>query len=97
MSEELDNIITLTDEAGEEVRFEFLDLVNYEGQNYVILLPAEEEAEGEAEEVVILAVQEAEEYEETDTYTSVEDEAVLQAVFALFKERFRDEFNFVDG
>lgn len=95
MSEELDNIITLTDENGEEVRFEFLDLVNYQGRNYVVLLPAEEEAEDEAEEVVILGVQDSDDGE-TETYTSVEDEDVLQAVFELFKERFQDEFSFVD-
>lgn len=95
MSEELDNIITLTDENGEEVRFEFLDLVNYQGRDYVVLLPAEEEAEDEAEEVVILGVQDSDDGE-TETYTSVEDEDVLQAVFELFKERFQDEFSFVD-
>lgn len=95
MSEELDNIITLTDENGQEVRFEFLDLVNYQGRDYVVLLPAEEEAEDEAEEVVILGVQDSDDGE-TETYTSVEDEDVLQAVFELFKERFQDEFSFVD-
>lgn len=95
MSEELDNIITLTDENGEEVRFEFLDLVSYQGRDYVVLLPAEEEAEDEAEEVVILGVQDSDDGE-TETYTSVEDEDVLQAVFELFKERFQDEFSFVD-
>ena len=34
--------------------------------------------------------------EETDSYTGVEDEETLNAVFAIFKEKFRDVFNFVD-
>ena len=33
--EELDNIIILNDEDGNEVEFEFLDLIEYEGEEYV--------------------------------------------------------------
>ena len=40
--EELDNIIILNDEDGNEVEFEFLDLIEYEGEEYVVLLPVEE-------------------------------------------------------
>ena len=40
--EELDNIIVLNDENGEEVKFEFLDLVELDGEEYVVLLPADE-------------------------------------------------------
>ena len=39
--EELDNIIILNDENGNEVKFEFLDLMEYEGEEYIILLPTE--------------------------------------------------------
>lgn len=35
--EELDNIIILNDEDGNEVEFEFLDLIEYEGEEYVVL------------------------------------------------------------
>ncbi len=87
---ELDNIVTLEDENGAEVPFEFLDLVEYQGEEYVVLLPVGEESE----EVLILHV--GHEDEETDSYTGVEDEEALNAVFALFKEKFRDVFNFVD-
>ena len=33
---------------------------------------------------------------EEETYVSVDDENVLNAVFEIFKEKFKDEFNFVD-
>ena len=95
MNEELDNVIVLNDENGQEVRFEFLDLIEYEGEEYVVLLPAEEEEEEEAGEVVILKVEDTED-EEEDSYVSVDDEATLNAVFEIFKEKFKDEFNFVD-
>ena len=34
-----DNIITLNDENGNEVEFEFLDLIPYLENGYVVLLP----------------------------------------------------------
>ena len=63
MNEELDNIITLNDENGEEVQFEFLDLIEYNSEEYVILLPVEE-SEEEAGEVVILKVEQTDNEDE---------------------------------
>ena len=92
--EELDNIIVLNDENGEEVPFEFLDLIELEGEEYVVLLPVEEDEE-EAGEVVILKVEDTDS-EEEESYVSVDDEDVLNKVFEMFKEKFKDEFNFLD-
>ncbi len=93
--EELDNIIVLNDENGEEVPFEFLDLIELDGEEYVVLLPVEEEETEDAGEVVILKVEDTES-EEEESYVSVEDEEILNRVFAMFKEKFKDEFNFID-
>ena len=101
MNEEVEdsNIVTLKDEMGNDVNFEFLDLIEYEGDNYVILLPAEVVDDEEADEVVILKEDKdavgADDGEES--YISVEDEEVLNKVFDIFKEKFKDEFNFVEG
>lgn len=94
--EELDNIIVLNDEEGNEVKFEFVDLIEYENEEYVILLPAEDEESEEPDEVVILKVEPSEEDEEEETYVSIDDEEVLNKVFELFKEKYKDEFDFVD-
>ena len=91
--EELDNIITLNDEDGNEVEFEFLDLIEYEGDEYVVLLPTEDE--DDAGEVLILKLEDTDS-EEEESYVSVEDEDVLNKVFEKFKEKFKDEFNFVE-
>ena len=93
--EELDNILVLYDEEGNEVEFEFLDLIEYEGEEYVVLLPVDEEETEEPGEVVILKLEDTES-EEEESYVSVEDENVLNKVFEKFKEKFEDEFNFVD-
>ena len=92
--EELDNIIVLNDENGEEIEFEFLDLIEYEGEEYVVLLPNDEDDE-EAGEVVILKLEDTDS-EDEESYVSVEDEEVLKNVFEIFKNKFKDEFNFMD-
>lgn len=94
MNEELDNIIVLNDEEGNEVKFEFLDLVELDGEEYVVLLPTEDEENND--EVVILKVEDTENDDEMESYVSVEDEETLNTVFEMFKEKFKDEFNFVE-
>ncbi len=94
-NEELDNIIVLNDEDGKEVEFEFLDLVELDGEEYVVLLPVEDEENEEEGEVVILKVEDSED-EEEESYVSVDDEEILNKVFEIFKEKFKDEFNFVE-
>lgn len=88
-----DNIVYLNNPQGEEEKFEFLDLIEYEGNEYVVLLPKDET--DEAGEVVILMVEDTDS-EDEESYTSVDDEKTLNIVFEIFREKFKDEFNFVD-
>lgn len=84
------NLITLTDENGADVEFEYLDCIEYEGKEYLCLLPAEEDSN----EIVILEVEPVD--EETENYISVDDEATLNAVYDIFKDRFKDLLTFED-
>ena len=88
--EEQEGIITLTNENGEEVEYQLIDSITYENAEYVVLLPVDEE-DGE---VVILAV-EADD-DEMENYVFVDDEEILEGVYAIFKERFADELDFED-
>ena len=83
-----ENIIVLNDENGNEIEFEFLDLISYRQKEYVVLLPLKDSDD----QVVILQVEAAD--EETENYISVENEFVLNTVFALFQERNKDFFTF---
>ena len=88
--EEESSILTLTDENGEDVDFEYLDCMTYQGKEYLVLMPAEEESS----EIVILEVEPVD--EELENYLSVSDEAVLDAVYGIFKEKFQDVLTFED-
>lgn len=94
LNEEMDNIITLTNKSGNDVRFEFLDLIEYKGEEYVVLLPMEG-SEDESGEVVILRIADCSDSDEEE-YCSVDDEIILNAVFNIFKEKFKGNFNFLD-
>ena len=94
--EELDNIVVLNDEDGNEVKFEFLDLVELDDEEYVVLLPMAEEGQEEEGEVVILKLEDTDEDSDEESYVSVDDEEVLNTIFEMFKEKFKDEFNFID-
>ena len=93
--EDLDNIVILNDEDGNEVKFEFLDLIELDDEEYVVLLPIVEDEDVEGE-VVILKVEDTDENSDEESYISVEDEDVLNKVFEIFKEKFKDDFDFVD-
>ena len=94
--EELDNIVILNDEQGNEVKFEFLDLVELDNEEYVVLLPVTDEGEEDEGEVVILKLEDTDDDSEEESYVGVEDEEILNKVFEMFKEKYKDEFNFVD-
>lgn len=97
MDEELENIIVLNDEDGQEVKFEFLDLVELDDEEYVVLLPISEDEQDADGEVVILKLEDSDEEAEEESYVGVDDEEILSKVFEIFKEKFKDEFDFVDG
>ena len=97
--EEEIEIITLTVLNCDVMDFEFLDLVEYEDKRYVVLLPPIEDVEGEDEdedeEVLILQVED-DGTEENESYVFVDDDDILTAVFDIFKEKFKDEFDFAE-
>lgn len=83
-------IITLEDDLGNEQDFEFLDVVEYDGDEYIILLPVEDGEE--ADEVMILRIDSVD--DENENYVGIDDEEILQKVFSVFKDRYKDEFDF---
>ena len=90
LPEEEEGILTLTDENGVQTQFEYMDCIEYEGKEYLVLLPMDEEDD----EIVILEVEPVD--EENENYLAVEDEAVLMAAYEIFKEKFKDVLDFAD-
>ena len=88
LQEEEESILTLTDENGVDTNFEYLDCVELEGVEYLVLMP-----EG-TNEIVILEVQPVD--EENENYVAVENVETLNTVYGIFKERYKDVVEFED-
>ena len=90
LEEEETSIITLTDENGVDTDFEYLDCIEYNGVEFLVLIPAEEDSN----EIVILQVEPVD--EENENYLAVNDEKILNAVYEIFKDRWKNELTFED-
>ena len=67
IAEEEASFITLTDENGVEAEFEFMECIEYQGKEYIVLLPADENSA----EVVILEVVPVDEENENYLYAKM--------------------------
>ena len=84
------NILTFHDGDGKAHKFEYVDVIEYEGKEYIFLLPAE----SDSLELIIMEIEPVD--EENENYLPIDDEEVLQAVYALFKEKYKDILSFSD-
>ncbi|MCD8308359.1 MAG: DUF1292 domain-containing protein [Clostridia bacterium] len=84
---EEDEIIELIDDEGNVVKFRLLDVTEYKGEKYTLLLAVEPNDEVGDDEVVIFRLNEKEEVLEP-----IEDEALLQEVFDFYVAE-EDELN----
>ena len=88
--EEESSILTLTDANGEDIDFEYLDCIEYQGKEYLILMPVDTVET----EIVILEIEPVD--EENENYLAVEDEKILNEVYGVFKEKYKDVLTFED-
>ena len=86
VGEEDDGIIELIDEDENIVRFRLLDVTEYKGEKYTLLLAAEPNDEIAEDEVVIFRLNEGEQ-----SLEPIEDEALLQEVFDFYQSETEGE------
>ncbi|MGN1115104.1 MAG: DUF1292 domain-containing protein [Candidatus Ornithomonoglobus sp.] len=77
-----DDLVVLEDDQGREVHFEYLDLIEYEGIEYAVLFPLDDDSN----QAAILRVNSFD--GETEELSGVEDQDILEAVFEIFMERY---------
>ena len=93
MSEEYGNdIVTLTDEEGNEIELEHLDTLEYNGGIYMAFVPVVENPEevlDDSMELVILKVQEE---DGEELLVTVDDDNEAENVFELFAKRLENVY-----
>lgn len=83
---EEEEIIELVDDEGKIIKFKLLDVTEYKGEKYTLLLAAEPNADIADDEVVIFRLNEKEE-----TLDPIEDEQLLQEIFDFYQSEEDDE------
>lgn len=79
--EELEEeIIELVDEDGKVIKFKLLDVTEYKGEKYTLLIAAEPNEEIEEDEVVIFKLN-----EDQETLDPIENEDLLQEIFDYYQ------------
>ncbi len=89
--EEDDGIIELIDEEENIVRFRLLDVTEYKGEKFTLLLAAEPNEDIAGDEVVIFRLN-----EEAQTLEPIEDENLLQEVFDFYQSEAEGEEDYPD-
>ena len=84
--EEKDNVLTLTDEEGNEVDFVVVNAVEYNGKTYVMLVEADKVEDEEAEALMLRVEDNGEE----DILVTVDDEEEFYAVSAEFEKSYEE-------
>lgn len=87
LDEELEEeIIELVDEEGTVIKFKLLDVTEYKGEKYTLLLAAEPNDEIGEDEVVIFRLNEKDE-----SLEPIEDDALLDEIFEFYQSETEDE------
>ena len=85
------DILTLSGEDGKSTEFEVLDIIDYEGKKFYILLPRFQDQltalRSNADYLVLLAEQ-----DEDETFFSVPDEKTNAVISCIFEERYEKSF-----
>lgn len=87
----LEDRIILLDENGNDVEFEYVDTVDRDGMEYVVLSPLDEgKGDGSTdEEVVILRIEHNSDGE--DSFVTIDDEEEEEGVFQEFLAKIEEE------
>ena len=81
-------IFTLEDDLGNEVEFKLLDVITYKNEEYAVLV----ENIPDVKDFTILKIDSIDDKEEV--YVGIDDEALVQKIFDIFKKNHPDDFNY---
>lgn len=88
MIDEKDNVLELIDEDGVQHDFEVLDIFNFEGNDYAVLLPINDPEYADSDEAVIMRIEQDENGEEV--LNDIEDDEEWEKVVDYYDENYTD-------
>ena len=90
------DLMTLVDDEGIEHEFEIADSMEFEGEQYVALIPVYENASDSLEDAAELVILKAVSEDGEEFLEAIEDEELFDKIGAMFMERLQAEYEFED-
>lgn len=91
MDYDASKVIVFQDDNGEEVELEYIDSCTFEGEDYAMFLPLENDDD------IVLIMKYDNVSDEYDSFIPVEDQRVLQGVYDTLEERYRPQLEALDA
>ncbi len=91
------DLITLTDEEGEEHTFELVDTLEKDGENYVALIAISEDPDDMLQDDGNLIIMKILEENGEEILELIEDDDEFEEISEIFMDRLSDLFDFEDG
>lgn len=90
MDYDINKVIVLTDDLGNEIELEYIDSADFEGKRYALFLPLE----NDDDEVLIMQYDNVS--ADYDSFIPVEDMRVLEGVYETLRQKYAPQLRELD-
>lgn len=87
MDYDIEKVVVLNDDMGNEIEIEYIDSTEFEGKRYALFMPLE----NDDDEVVIMQYDNVS--DEYDSFLPVTQQRILQGVYDKLKEKYREQLS----
>ena len=91
MDYDINKVIVLTDDVGNEIELEYIDSADFEGKRYALFLPLE----NDDDEVIIMQYDNVS--TDFDSFIPVEDRRVLEGVYETLRKKYAPQLKELDA
>ena len=90
MDYDIDKVVVLSDDMGNEVEIEYIDSVSFGGRDYAMFMPLE----NDDDEVIIMQYDNVS--KDYDSFIPVEDRRILEGVYERLREKYAPQLKELD-
>lgn len=90
MDYDINKVIVLSDDVGNETEIEYIDSTEFEGKRYALFMPLE----NDDDEVIIMQYDNVS--KDYDSFIPVEDRRILEGVYERLREKYAPQLKELD-
>ncbi len=90
MDYDINKVVVLSDDLGNEMEIEYIDSTDFEGERYALFLPLE----NDDDEVIIMKYDNVS--KDYDSFIPVEDKRILEGVYEKLREKYAPQLKELD-